>query len=108
MVLARIKKGDMVQVISGRDKGKTGKILDLLTKKERVLVEHLNMMKRHTKPRKQGEQGGIIEKEAGLPVSVVMPYCAKCGKGVRVKIKLDKSKNKHRACAKCGHSLEGK
>lgn len=108
MALARIKKGDMVQVISGRDKGKTGKILDLLTKKERVLVEHLNMVKHHTKPRKQGEQGGIIEKEAGLPISVVMPFCKKCNKGVRVKTKLDKSKNKQRVCVKCETSLEGK
>lgn len=107
MALARLKKGDTVQVISGREKGKTGKILEILNKKERVLVEHLNMVKRHTKPRSQTDKGGIIEKEAALPFSVVMPFCTKCKKGVRVATKVLKDE-KTRVCAKCGENLESK
>lgn len=109
MALARIKKGDMVQVISGREKGKTGKVLEFLTKREKVLVEHLNKIKRHTKPKKQGEPGGIVEKEAALPLSVVMPLCPKCNKGVRVVTKIVQEKKetlKVRVCAHCEEPLQ--
>ncbi|MBI5300027.1 MAG: 50S ribosomal protein L24 [Deltaproteobacteria bacterium] len=108
MSLARIKKGDTVQVISGREKGKTGKILAIITKKERALVEHLNMIKRHTRPQSQTKTGGIIEKEAALPLSVMMPFCPKCKKGVRVSAKVLKDHSKTRVCAKCGENLDNK
>lgn len=111
MTLARIKKGDTVQVISGREKGKSGKVLEILTHEERVLIEKLNMVKRHLKPQ-QKTQGGILEKEAPLALSAVMPFCPKCNKGVRVRTKVvaDKKKNevKNRVCAKCGETLETK
>lgn len=110
MTIARVKKGDMVQVISGREKGKTGKVLEILTKKERVLVERLNMVKRHMKQKKAGE-GGILEKAAPLAWSVVLPLCPKCNKGVRVKLKITakgKEKEKVRICADCQTVLEPK
>lgn len=109
-MMARVKKGDMVQVMSGREKGKTGKVLEILTKKERVLVERLNMVKRHMKQKKAGE-GGILEKAAPLAWSAVMPVCPKCNKGVRVKLKITakgKEEEKVRICAKCGTILEPK
>lgn len=108
MALARVKKGDTVQVISGREKGKTGKIMEILTKKERVLVEHLNIVKRHTRPQSQTKKGGILEKEAPLPLSVVMPVCPQCKKGVRVAVKILKGNEKVRVCAKCGENLDGR
>ena len=108
MTLARIKTGDNVQIVGGREKGKTGTILEILTKKDRALVEGLNKVKRHLRPRSQKDQGGILEKEAPLPLSLLMPYCAKCHRGVRVKIKLDKEGEKKRLCAKCGQELEVK
>ena len=105
-MLARVKKGDTVQVIAGREKGKMGKVLDILTKKERALVERLNMVKRHMKPQSQKKQGGILEKEASLAMSVLMPVCPKCNKGVRVHAKADKEGKRHRVCAHCGGNLE--
>ena len=74
MTMALIKKGDTVMVISGRERGKTGKVLEILTKKERVLVERLNMVKRHLKPTQKDKQGGILEKEASLALSVVFRW----------------------------------
>lgn len=112
MALQRIKKGDTVFVISGREKGKHAKVLEILSKTEKVLVERLNLVKRHMRPNQKNQQGGIVEKEAPLALCVVMPYCLKCNKGVRVRTKIEKDKKgkitKSRICAKCGESLEGK
>lgn len=108
MALARIKKGDMVQVSSGHERGKTGKVLAILTKKERVLVERLNMVKKHMKPSQQAQQGGIVEKEAALPLSAVNLFCPKCNKGVRVFTKVAKDKKKARACQSCEEILDVK
>lgn len=107
MTLARVKTGDTVQVMGGREKGKTGKILSLLGGENRALIEGLNKVKRHLKPRSQKDQGGILEKEAPLPLSALMPFCPKCNRGVRVKIKAAKE-GKERICARCGTSLEAK
>lgn len=93
-------------MISGREKGKSGKILEILTKKERALVEHLNLVKRHKKAKSQKEPGGIMEQEAPLPLSVLMPLCPKCNKGVRVKTATNKGGDKTRICVKCGGSLD--
>ncbi|MDO8526204.1 MAG: 50S ribosomal protein L24 [Deltaproteobacteria bacterium] len=108
MTLARIKKGDTIQVISGREKGKTGKVLEIITKKEKVLVERLNLVKRHLKAQQNAKQGGIIEKEAPLPLSVVMPFCPKCNKGVRVVVKSAKDGTKTRVCVQCEEKMDVK
>jgi large subunit ribosomal protein L24 len=79
-----IRKGDMVVVIAGKEKGKTGKVLELDRKKQRVLVERLNMVKRHQRPTQVQKQGGVIEKEAAIHISNVMLYDEKAGKGSRV------------------------
>jgi large subunit ribosomal protein L24 len=80
-----VKKGDTVEVIAGRDKGKRGKILHVLKSQNRVIVEKINMMKRHTKPTQTNQQGGIIEREGKIHISNVMPVDPKSGKPSRVK-----------------------
>lgn len=79
-----VKKDDTVVIISGKDKGKKGKIMVAFPQAERVIVQNANMITRHVKPRRQGEQGGRIEKEGTIHASNVMLVCPKCGKGTRV------------------------
>jgi len=86
MSLARVRKGDTVIVISGRDKGKTGKVLRVLPEADRVVVEKINLVKRHTKPTPMQREGGIIEKENPIHLSKVMPVDPATGKGTRVRI----------------------
>lgn len=100
-----IKKGDTVKVIAGREKGKSGKVLAVMPKKETVLIEKINFVKRHRKPSQQFKQGGIMEKESPLHWSNVMLMCVKCNKPVRVKNKVIDGKN-NRTCIKCGDLLE--
>lgn len=83
----RIKKGDMVMVIAGKERGKTGKILDVLTKNGRVTVEKLNIVKRHTKPNAKNKQGGILEREGTIAISNVMAYCESIQKASRIRMK---------------------
>ncbi len=83
----RIKKGDLVMVIAGKERGKTGKVLDVLTKNGRVTVEKLNIIKRHTKPNAKNKQGGILEKEGTIAISNVMAYCESAQKPSRLKMK---------------------
>ena len=99
-----IKKDDKVIVLSGKDKGKQGKILTVLPKESKVIVENVNIVSRHTKPRKQGEEGGIIKKEAPIYACKVQVVCPKCGKGTRVAHKIVDGK-KVRVCKKCGAEL---
>ena len=80
----KIRKGDIVQVIAGDDKGKTGRVLSVDSEKQRVIVEKINFVKRHTKARRQGQQGGILEKEAPIHLSNVQVYDEKAGRGTRV------------------------
>jgi large subunit ribosomal protein L24 len=82
-----IRRGDMVQVIAGDDKGKVGKVLRVIPEKNRLVVERVNLMKRHTKARKQGQQSGILEREAPLHVSNVLLYDPKADRGVRVGVR---------------------
>ncbi len=84
----RLRKGDTVVVIAGDDKGKTGRVLAVDDTKQRVIVEHVNMVKRHTKSRRQGVQSGIVEKEAPLHVSNVMLWDAGAGRGTRVGVRV--------------------
>ena len=84
-----VKKGDTVVVISGKDKGKQGKILVAYPEKERVVVQNANMIVKHVKPRRQGEPGGRIEKEGTIHVSNVMLVCPKCGQPTRIGHKIE-------------------
>ncbi len=101
---ARLRKGDLVVVISGKDKGKQGKIARLLTDDDKVIVEGINLIKRHTKPTPRNPQGGIVEREAAIFASKVMPVDPKTGKGTRVTFKSDAKGNKVRV-AKSGDEI---
>ncbi len=101
----KIRKGDTVMVIAGDDKGKTGRVLSVDEAKNRVLVEKVNFIKRHTKPRGQRAQGGILEKEAPLHLSNVMLYDPKAGRGVRVGVRLTKSGKRERISRATGDTL---
>ena len=83
----KIKKGDMVMVVAGKERGKTGKVLEVLTKNERVTVEKLNILKRHTKPNAKNKQGGILEREGSIAISNVMAYCESQQKPSRLRMK---------------------
>lgn len=100
-----VAKGDTVMVIAGKEKSKTGTVQKVLPKKDGVIVEGLNMVKRHVRAR-GNEPGGIVEKEAALHVSNVQLYCSKCAKPVRTKTKVLENGDKQRTCVKCGISLE--
>jgi large subunit ribosomal protein L24 len=102
----RVKKNDVVQVISGKERGKRGKILKVFPAKGRVLIEKLNMIKRHQRPTQRIRQGGIIEKEAPIHVSKVQIVCAKCDRGVRIKHRILQDGKKVRVCGKCGEVLD--
>ena len=99
-----IKKNDTVIVLSGKDKGKKGKVLVAMPKDSKVIVEGVNVATCHTKPRKQGEQGGIVKRETPIRACKGALYCGKCGKGVRVGFKIEGDK-KTRVCAKCGAEI---
>ena len=99
-----IIKNDKVVVLSGKDKGKEGKVLSADPKNEKVIVEGVNVASKHVKPRKQGEQGGIIKVETPIRVCKVMVVCPKCGKPTRVAHKQENGKNV-RVCKKCGANL---
>ena len=99
-----IKKDDKVVVISGKDKGKEGKVLSASPKTGKVIVEGVNVASKHMKPKKQGEQGGIIKMETPIYACKVQVVCPKCGKPTRVAHKLDGDK-KVRVCKKCGAEL---
>jgi len=99
-----IRKDDKVVVISGKDKGKEGKVLVVNPKAGKVIVEGVSVATKHQKPRKQGEEGGIIKVETPIYVSKVMVICPKCGKPTRVAHKLDAGKSV-RVCKKCGANL---
>lgn len=101
----KIKKGDTVQVLSGNDKGKTGEVIEVMPKVEKVIVKGVNLRKKHVKPRKQGEEGGIISSECAIHSSKVNVVCPKCGKATKVGYELDKDGNKIRVCKKCGTKL---
>ena len=104
MIKMNIKKDDVVVVLSGKDKGKQGKVLEVMPKERKVVVEKINMVSRHTKPRRQGDQGGIIQKEAPLYACKVMRVCPKCDKPTRAASKIVDGK-KVRVCKHCGAEI---
>ena len=99
-----IKKNDTVIVLSGKDKGVKGKVLVAMPAENKVIVEKVNVATCHTKPRRQGEEGGIVKREAPLYASKVQVVCPKCGKGTRVAHKIADGK-KSRVCKHCGAEL---
>ena len=102
-----IKKGDTVAIIAGKEKGKTGKVVDVYPETNRILVENINMVKRHQKPRSQQDKGGIITKNAPFDASNAMVVCPVCGKATRVGHTVIEGE-KVRACKKCNGSLDKK
>lgn len=103
----KLRKGDIVKVITGKDKGKTGKILVVYRDKEKALVEKINMVKRHQKPSQRYKQGGVIEKESPIHISNVMFYDEKAGKTTRIGAKIVDGK-KVRASCRSGEAIEVK
>jgi large subunit ribosomal protein L24 len=101
-----IVKNDTVKVISGNHKGKTGKVIMVIPDKNRVIVEKIQLVKRHTRARSQTQPGGIIEKEALLHVSNVMLVCPKCDKPTRTRIATVQNR-KTRVCLKCEEMISG-
>ena len=99
-----IKKDDTVVVITGKDKGQRGKVLTVIPKEGKVVVEKINLVSRHTKPRKQGDEGGIIQKEAPQYACKVMGVCPKCDKPTRAASKMVDGK-KVRVCKHCGAEI---
>ena len=106
MAKLHVKKDDNVVVITGKDKGKKGKIMVADPKKGRVIVSGVNMITRHQKAKSQTEPGGIIHKEGAIDSSNVMLYCSKCDKGVRTAVKVLENGSKVRVCKKCGEVLD--
>lgn len=105
-IKCHIKKDDKVKVIAGKDNGKIGKVLKVDRKKQRVLVENINIVKRHSRPSAQNRQGGIVESEASIHMSNVMLMCNKCVTPVRIKmLQLDDGK-KVRICRKCNEQID--
>ena len=101
----KIKNNDKVAVIKGKDRGKSGKVIQVFLKEEKIVVEGLNIIKKHMRSGRKGEKGQILELAAPLAVSKVMLICPKCNRQVRVKYKIE-SKIKKRQCKKCGELVD--
>lgn len=104
--MSSIKKNDKVKVLSGKDKGRQGKVLKIFKDKDAAIVERLNYVKRHTRSVGQGKQGGIIEKEAPIKLSKLMVICPKCSKAARVGSRVLEGGERVRYCKKCDEQLE--
>lgn len=105
-VKSRIKKDDKVKIIAGKDNGKIGKVLKVVNKKNRVIVENINMVKSHQKPSMKNQQGGIIDMEAPIDCSNVMLMCNHCMSPVRIKIRTLDDGKKVRVCRKCNETID--
>ncbi|SMC75638.1 50S ribosomal protein L24 [Papillibacter cinnamivorans] len=105
MTKLNIRKDDTVIVLSGKDRGKKGKVMRTVPDDNKVIVEGINMVSRHTKPRKQGEEGGILQKEAPIYAGKVMRVCPKCGKPTRPAHQILADGSKARLCKKCGETI---
>jgi large subunit ribosomal protein L24 len=106
MALRRLRKDDTVMVMTGRERGKTGKVLRVLAEKNRVIIERVNMVKRHTKPRGVQSPGGIVEKEASIHLSNVLPICGRCNKATRVGARRLEDGRGVRVCRRCQEQLD--
>lgn len=104
---AGLKRGDQVRVMTGRDRGKTGRVLAVNPGKRTIMVEHAGVVKRHTRPNpQQNIKGGIVDKEGNLPISNVQLLCTACNKGTRIGHKVLPDGTKERVCRRCGNTLE--
>jgi len=101
-----VRKGDQVVVIACKDKGKRGRVLRLVTDKKRVVIERINMVKRHTKPTQRNPRGGILEKEGSVEASNVALWCGKCIGPRRAKVDEKEGQKKRSVCVKCGTVFE--
>jgi large subunit ribosomal protein L24 len=102
----QLRRGDTVVVVSGKEKGKRGKVLRLISKKHRVVIERVAMVKRHTKPTQGRPEGGIIEKEGSVELSNVSLWCGKCSAPRRARAEIKEGAKKQRVCIKCGTVFE--
>ncbi len=102
----QVKKDDQVEVVAGRDKGRVGKVLRVNRRANNAIVEKINMVKRHTKPNQQNQQGGVVNKEALITVSNLMIICPKCSKTSRTGRKMLDDGTKIRFCKKCGEPVD--
>ena len=100
-----VKKDDTVVVLSGKDKGKQGKVLEVSPKEQKVIVDYINMVTKHVKPRKMGDPGGIVKAEGAMYACKVQLVCPKCGKPTRAGHKLLADGSKVRVCKKCGETF---
>lgn len=100
-----VKKDDTVLIISGNDRGKTGKVLEVSPKEGKVIVEGCNLVKKHVKPKKMGDTGGIVEAEGAMYVSKVQVICPACKKPARIGHKTEADGTKQRVCKRCGETL---
>jgi large subunit ribosomal protein L24 len=103
----RLKKNDLVEVMAGKEKGKTGKILKVIREKNQVLLEKVNMIKRHTRPSPTTGQGGIVEKEGPIQISKVKLVCPKCATATRFGLSVTGEGKKVRVCLKCKELIDG-
>ncbi len=101
-----VKKDDMVMIIAGKEKGKSGKVSRVFPDKGRLTVENLNVVKRHTRPSRANQEGGIVEKEAAIDASNVLLLCGACNKPTRTGIRILEDGNKARFCKKCNEILD--
>lgn len=102
----RVKKGDIVSILAGKDKGKSGKVLEIDSRKGRIFIEKLNLIKKHTKPSQKQRQGGIIEKEGPVNISNVLVVCQSCNKATRIGIRRIDDGTKFRFCKKCDEIID--
>ena len=100
----KIKKGDTVLIILGKDRGRKGKVLKAFPKELKILVEGINLKKKHVRPKREGEKGQIVQIPAPIQISNVKVICPKCGKAIRVGYKIVENK-KYRICKKCGQKV---
>jgi len=106
MQAIHVRRGDLVGVITGRERGKRGKVLRVLSDKNRVVVEHVNMVKKHQRPTQKLRQGGIIEREGPLALSNVLPICGRCDKPARTGTTVLGDGRKVRTCRRCGEPID--
>ena len=106
MQAVHVRRGDTVAVIAGRDRGKRGKVLRVLPEQGRVMVEKINLLKKHQRPTQKLRQGGIIEREGALALSNVLVVCGRCDRPVRTGMRILADGRKTRVCRRCGESVE--
>lgn len=105
MITTKIKKGDHAVVISGKDRGKSGKVLAVFPARMRILVEGIGLRKKHQRPRRAGQKGEVITMPTSIHMSNALLYCSHCKKGVRTGYTTASKENKHRICKKCANAI---